>query len=345
MKKKYNVIRIGIIGAGDNTRQMHIPGFRAIAGVEIVGVCNRSIQSSRKAAKNLKIPRVYENWMDLANDPRIDAVCIGTWPYLHCPATLAALAAGKHVLTEARMAMNAAEAHAMLDASRARPDLVAQIVPAPMTFRVDRTVQRLLADGYVGDVLAVEVRDGGRFIDSTSRLHWRQDADLSGYNIMSMGIWYETILRWVGEATQVTAMGRTFTKTRLDEQGAVRAVRVPEHIDVTATLACGGQLHMQISSVTGFNGPAHATIHGSAGTLRFTENKLLGGKRGDKELSEIPIPTSEIGKWRVESDFIASIREKTPVKLTPFVTGVQYMEFTEAVTRSMQGGNVVAIPM
>ena len=40
----------------------------------------------------------------------VDAVCIGTWPYMHCPISLEALSAGKHVLTEARMCMNLAEA-------------------------------------------------------------------------------------------------------------------------------------------------------------------------------------------------------------------------------------------
>ena len=50
-------------------------------------------------------------------------------PYLHCPVTLAALDEGKHVLTEARMAMTAAEAREMLAASVASPQLVTQIVP------------------------------------------------------------------------------------------------------------------------------------------------------------------------------------------------------------------------
>ncbi|WP_247477143.1 Gfo/Idh/MocA family oxidoreductase [Bradyrhizobium sp. 169] len=50
---------------------------------------------------------------------------------MHAEATIAALNAGKHVLCEARMALNAREAHAMLAASRRNPSLVAQIVPAP----------------------------------------------------------------------------------------------------------------------------------------------------------------------------------------------------------------------
>jgi predicted dehydrogenase len=123
-------IRIGIVGAGANTRLRHIPGFRAIDGVEIVGVVNRSAESTQRAAAELGIPRTYPDWESLVAASDIDAVMIGTWPNLHCEVTCAALAAGKHVLTEARMARSVAEAERMLAASRARPDLVAQIVPA-----------------------------------------------------------------------------------------------------------------------------------------------------------------------------------------------------------------------
>lgn len=43
------------------------------------------------------------NWSDIIQDPEIHAVVIGTWPYLHRTLVLAALAANKHVLTEARL--------------------------------------------------------------------------------------------------------------------------------------------------------------------------------------------------------------------------------------------------
>jgi predicted homoserine dehydrogenase-like protein len=128
-----DTIRIGVVGAGNNTRLHHIPKLQKIAGVEITSVVNRSRASSERVAKEFGIPRVHERWPDLVNDPGIDAVVIGTWPYLHCPVTLAALAAGKHVLTEARIAMNAAEARQMLAASRAKPHLVTQVVPGSFT--------------------------------------------------------------------------------------------------------------------------------------------------------------------------------------------------------------------
>src|SRR5262245_33183154 len=125
------MLRIGLIGAGANTRARHIPGLRALADVEIVGVCNRRPESTAEVAREFAIPRQYASWEDLLRDKDVDAIVIGTWPYLHAPITLAALDAGKHVLTEARMALNADEAREMLAASRRHPDLVTQIVPSP----------------------------------------------------------------------------------------------------------------------------------------------------------------------------------------------------------------------
>jgi predicted dehydrogenase len=104
------LIRIGIVGAGAVTRSRHIPGFRALPGVKIVGVCNQRRESSNRVAREFDIPRIFESWEHLVESDEIDAVVIGTWPYLHCPITLASLDAGKHVLTQARMAMNAREA-------------------------------------------------------------------------------------------------------------------------------------------------------------------------------------------------------------------------------------------
>ncbi|MCE7980545.1 MAG: gfo/Idh/MocA family oxidoreductase [Caldilinea sp. CFX5] len=338
-------IRIGVIGAGANTTSKHIPNLQAIEGVAIVGVCNRSRASGERVAAQFNIPQVYESWPALINSADIDAIVIGTWPYMHCRLTLAALAADKHVMCEARMAMDANEAHLMRDAAREKPHLVAQIVPSPFTLRVDKTIKRLLAEGYLGELLAVEVRAGGPFLDKNAPLHWRNDFDLSGYNIMTMGIWYEALLRWVGAATSVVAMGKTYVKMRKNEEGILKPVRIPEHIDVMADLACGAQMHLQVSTIAGLTGAPEAYLFGSEGTLRFTDNKLFGGKKGDKALAEIAIPAAEAGAWRVEEEFINAIRGQEEITHTNFEDGVKYMEFTEAVTRSMQEGRVIALPL
>ena len=338
-------IRVGIIGAGANTRDRHIPGLQAIEGVEIVAVCNRSQESGERVAQRFGIERACTNWQEIVHAADIDAVVIGTWPYMHRLVTVAALEADKHVMCEARMAMNAPEAHCMYDALRSRPHLVAQIVPSPFSLRVDRTIQRLIRDGWLGDVLVVDIHAGGAFIDKDNTMHWRHNMDLSGLNVMSIGIWYEAMLRWVGEATSVVAKGKTFTPMRLDEEGRLTGVRIPDHIDIIADMACGGQAHIQVSNVTGFGEPASATIYGSEGTLRLNEDILTGGRRGDDGLSEIEVPAHEAGGWRVEEEFISAIRGHEEITHTDFRTGVKYMEFTEAVYRSRRSGAAVDLPL
>ena len=88
---------------GANTRTHHIPNLQRIPGVELVAVANRSLESSARVAEEFGIPRIAASWRDIVEDDDVDAVVIGTWPYLHAPISVTALDKGKHVLTEARM--------------------------------------------------------------------------------------------------------------------------------------------------------------------------------------------------------------------------------------------------
>lgn len=343
MREPNAEIRIGVVGAGDNTRTRHIPNLKAIAGVKVVGVCNRSKESSQRVADQLGIPRIYDDYREMVPDTAIDAIVIGTWPYMHCPVVVAALNAGKHVMTEARMALNAAEARTMRNVARAHPSLVAQVVPSPFTLKYDATIKKLIADGTLGELLAVDIRAGGAFLDREAPMTWRQNVDYSGVNMMSLGIWYEAAMRWVGDATHVSAHGKIFQKMRKDEAGARRAIRVPEHVDVVADLACGAQLHMQISSVAGLL-PNEVFIFGSEATLKLSD-QLYIARRGEKAFKEVPIAPELEGKWRVEEEFINAIRGKEAIKLTTFDDGVRYMEFTEAVAKSIAEGGRVALAL
>ena len=339
-------LRIGVIGAGKNTRDRHIPGLLAQENVEVLIVANRSRESGQRVASQFDIPQVAAHWREVVNHPEVDAIVIGTWPYLHCATTLSALKAGKHVMCEARMAMNATEAHQMLNASRMHPELVAQIVPSPMTLGVDKTIQRLLKAGTVGEPLVVDVQVGGTWVDLDGPLHWRHDMDRSGLNIMSMGIWYEALIRWLGVATSVSAMGQVHVERRTDaETQREHSIRVPEHVDILGKLACGAQLHMQISAVTGLAGPPRAAIYGSQGTLVYEDGDLLTGARDADSLQPVAIPEHEKGAWRVEEEFVNAVRGQEEITHTDFATGVKYMEFTEAVTRSMQSGQTVQLPL
>jgi predicted dehydrogenase len=340
-------IRVGFVGAGNNTRVRHIPGFRAVPDVDLVAVANRSKESGERVAREFGLGRVYGDWSELVRDPDIDAVCIGTWPNMHREITEAALAHGKHVLCEARMAMNAAEGRQMLAAARRSPHLVTQLVPAPHTLEVDSTLTRLVAEGYVGEVLAVELQatQQARFVDREAPLHWRQDIALSGHNVLSMGIWYEAMMRWLGPARRVMAMTKVAVPRRRDATGALQDVKVPDHVDILATLASGAIGRLRISAVTALAPPSEVWIFGADGTLRLEADakRVSGARRGEPALSEIAIPAAQRIGWRVEEEFVNAIRGREKVTRTSFEDGVRYMEFTDAVARSAASGQAVDV--
>src|SRR5262245_23440945 len=324
-------LRVGLVGAGANTRQRHIPGLLALPGVEIVAVCNRRPESTQAVAREYGIPRAYATWPELVADPDVDAVVIGTWPYLHCPILLAALGAGKHVLTEARLSLNAAEAHRMLAAARAHPNLVTQVVPSPFGLKGDAVMREHIEQGYLGTLREVRVVAlSGTLADPAAPLSWRQDAALSGYNMLSLGIVHETLLRWAPAPVQVLAQVHAFVPTRIDPQSGVRrAVGTPDSVQVLSVLVNGARAVYQFSGVAPFGQGMGITLFGSDGVLRYdlATDQIRGASRLQNtdrvqmnDLPEIPIPKDKEGGWAVEADFVNAIRSGTPIRFTDFET-------------------------
>ena len=92
-------IRIGLIGAGANTRLRHIPGFQAIEGVELVAVCNRSLESGQAVADEFGIARVTVAAADPFADESTDARPIGTGPSVRRQLTAPPRDAARHART------------------------------------------------------------------------------------------------------------------------------------------------------------------------------------------------------------------------------------------------------
>ena len=345
-----STIRIGIVGLGANTRLRHLPGLLACDDVEIHGVCNRSTKTTRRAAVEYGIPKHYDQWEDLVADPDLDAVVIGTWPYLHCPITLAALQAGKHVLTEARMAMNAAEAHQMYAASQAHPELVAQIVPSPLGLRAHQVVSEILESETIGDLREIVVlATNDSLLDPTTPLHWRQSEQYSGLNMLALGIVHEPLVRWVPDPVRVLAQIQTFTRSRSDPDTAqMQQVGTPDSVHVLTELPSGVRGLYHLSGVCHQGPTTQIHLYGTAGTLKYLlapEDKLLLARTDEVEFNEVSIPADKVGGWRVEEEFVNAIRGKEKVKFNDFRTGVRYMEFTEAVAMSSRERRSVDLPL
>ncbi len=292
-------LRVGLIGAGANTRARHIPGLRAIAGVEIVAVCNRRGSSTQAVAREFGIERIFERWQELIADPEIDAVVIGTWPYLHCPITLAALEAGKHVLTEARMSMSAAEAQRMQAAARKHPQLVTQIVPSPYGLKGHDVMVELLQGGFIGDLREVHVVSMNSMLaDPAAPLSWRQDVSLSGFNMVMLGIVHETLLRWAPPPIRVIAQVHAFISSRIDPQSGVRRpVGTPDSVQVLAVLESGARAIYYCSGVVPFGQEMSIRLYGTEGVLEYdlVADRIHGASRHAAPQQNGPSPCLE---WR-----------------------------------------------
>lgn len=339
-----DTIRVGIVGAGANTRLRHVPGFRAIDGVELAGVVNSSAESTAKAASEFSILKTYADWQALVADPDLDAIMIGTWPNLHCEVTCAALEAGKHVLTEARMARNLTEARQMLAASQAQPQLVTQIVPSPFGLEHHDALVRLIGEGFLGDLREVVVITADdSFHDESKPLHWRQDRKISGVNTLALGIIHEAATRWVSNPDQVFAQAAITSPTRPGPDGSLLQATVPDSVQILTTIPTDTGQARGLYHVSGvaLHGPGRAIhLYGSQGTIKVqlgASEEVWIGKAGEPSLHRLEVPVEEKGGWRVEAEFIGAIRGEEPIRFTTFEAGVNYMAFTEAVARSAEG--------
>lgn len=342
------IIRVGIVGLGTNTRVRHVPGLRACAGVEIASVCNRSSSSTLAAAKQFDIPKTFSDWRQLVSDPEIDAVVIGTWPSMHCEITLAALEAGKHVLTEARMACNAQEAQQMLSAKRRYPKQVGMIVPSPIGLTCHRVLKQMFDQEFIGqlqEVVVLGVSD--MFADPSAPRHWRQATVHSGMNILTLGILHETLIRFCPDPLSVFAQGSIFNPSRSDiESGREAVVDVPDALHVLTQMPGNAKCIYHLSGAARFGPGMQIHWYGSEGTIKLVGNapeRLLAGKEGTTQLTEVSIPEELRLGWRVEEEFIAAIRGQEAVQFTNFEDGLRYMKFTHAVSTSLSAGTVVRL--
>lgn len=332
MGESKQVIRIGLIGAGAIARQRHLPALRAMEGVRVVAVCNRRPESAAAISASFGIPEVDAHWEEVVARPDIDVVWIGTTPHLHAPITIAALQAGKHVFCQARMAMNLAEARAMLAAESHSHGLVTMICPAPNAMKHGLYFEKLLREHAIGRLYHFGLRAlTGQWVDSLAPAHWRQRRDLSGSNILSVGIYGEVLGRFLGSPISLCARGQVFTETRQNY-----TVTVPDCVhaignwpgNVTGVLQWSGVAHHGDSEVL--------EVYGSEGKLVYnfaSDEILLGRPEQDKPVA-LAVPAEFVREWTVELDFIRAIRAHTHPEPS-FSTGVRYMEFVEAVQRSI----------
>jgi len=107
-------LRWGILGAARIATVKVIPGMQQAAGCEIAAIASRTPAKAEEAARALNIPKAYGSYEELLADPEIDAIYNPLPNHLHVPWSIRAAEAGKHVLCEKPLGMNAAEVRELI---------------------------------------------------------------------------------------------------------------------------------------------------------------------------------------------------------------------------------------
>lgn len=345
-------IRIGFIGAGSICRQRHLPGLAPLADVEIVAVANRTVQSGRKVAAEFNIAHVVDDWRRLLARSDVDAVFIGAQPYMHKEMSMAALEAGKHCFCQARMAMDLAEAEAMAACARRHPNLVNMLCPPPMRMPFEPFIRDLLTRDQLGPITAVQlISVNGSNLDRHT-IHWRERVEVSGKQVLAMGIFAEVLNAWVGRYESLTAQTATPIATKKDESGAALAIGIPQVVTIAGRLE-NGALATEIHSgvATDKTTPlSQLTIWGLKGTLRYEFGDQILLAASGEPLRPVAVPSTLQRGWQVEADFVAAVRlarqGKPPEqrRVSPdFEEGLAYMRKVEAVHVSAVAGHAVPV--
>lgn len=301
-------LRAGLIGAGF-ARRVQLPGIRLVSGITAVAIASRNRANAEAAAGEFGIPTVFDDGVELARSPDVDLVIVSSTPPSHVEYAIAALEAGKHVLCEKPMALDATEARRMLEAAERRPSCVAWLDHELRYEPNRRKIRDLIRAGSIGEVRHMELtlkpylRGDGRPQTSAAPWTWWYDRTQGGGILGAVGSHLIDQCRfWTGlEVTQVAGRVATFLRERRDAAGVARPVTADEL--VSGVLSLGDEVVATVTlSAVAHHGPGHlAQITGSEGTLLLTgETKLEIGKAGGP-LEDISAPDDLVGHTSVNN--------------------------------------------
>ncbi len=199
-------VRLGIIGAG-GIGHAHLQASRECKGVEAAAVCDVDEARAKAAAAEFQVPHVFTDYRGLLRDDLVDAVVVCTPNNVHMPVTIAALKAGKHVLCEKPLAMNARQARQMVEAAKKTRRILMTAQSARYSAAA-RFAKKLVDGGRLGEVYygqALWLRRRG------IPRGWFQDVKQSGGGpLIDLGVHAVDLMWWLmGRPTPVSAYGVT----------------------------------------------------------------------------------------------------------------------------------------
>lgn len=282
-------LRVGLIGAGAIARTAHLPAYAAW-GIPVVAVASRTVGSARELATAFGVPRVHDSVAALLADPDVDVVDLATGPTGRLDLIAAAVDAGKHVLAQKPLSVDAAELprlQEVLAIAKARGIRVAVNQNARWA-PVWRLATLLVRDGAIGEVVGV------------THLHDKPLPPLAGtpFDDVPHMLITDYLVHWI-DITRCWLEGSSVESVAASDSrvpGQPAEARNPWHAGIEIAMSSGASASLRIvGDARASAGGCPFWIHGTEGTLRGSI--LLGSDflELDRDGVRTPLPTS--GQW------------------------------------------------
>lgn len=349
-----STFNFAIIGTGGITLQNHLPGLALCKDVKVHALCDANPATLETARQQTGAPVTSTNWEDIVKRDDVHALIIATPNAFHPPVAIAAARAGKHVLCEKPLALNAADAHAMADAAekanvRHMTAFTYRFVPAM------RYLKHLVDRGELGrpyHYRSCRLQDWG-----TRNVGWRQQKRLAGTgeigDMLSHRIDFAHHL--IGPMARLVANLKNLTPMR---DGAPNDT--DDWVAILSEFKCGASGVLESSKLASgtnesWRSPDRVELNGSEASFSFTTgswNELHYGKVGGPGLKALPIPR-EFYTWpgsprdpgvgdplvsfRYDQavEFVNAIREQRACSVT-FHDGARMQDVTDAALKSAE---------
>ena len=352
-------LKIAVIGCG-NISGSHLQAYAKNPAVEIYALCDINEKNLKRRAEEYGVTRLYADKDQMLRElPEIDAVSVCTWNAAHAECAIAALNAGKHVLCEKPMAMNAAQAQEMLETARRNNRLL--MIGFVRRFGNDCAILKDFIDhGQMGELYYAKATylrrkgcPGGWFGDKSRS---------GGGPLIDLGVHVIDLTRYLmGNPKPVSIYGATFHKLgdRAEVKGATgyqsasRTEGVKDIFDVedmaTAMVRYDNGAVLQVEASFSLN------IEKDTGTIELFGTKA--GAKLDPELTlyneingymanvklDAPTALSFNGLFDNEvNHFVDCVRTGAPCR-NPAEDGVELMRILDGIYESARTGHEVVL--
>ncbi len=304
-------VRWGILGAANFAQQHMAPAIHAAKGAELYALATSSAEKAKGFSAFCPGLKVHSSYEDLLADPAIDAVYVPLPNHLHVEWTLKALAAGKHVLTEKPIAMQADQIDAIIAARDASGLLAAEaymIVHHPQWIRA----KQWLEAGEIGQLRHVDAQFSFNLTDGGNI---RNKPETGGGSLRDIGVY-------------------TF--------GSARFVTGSEPVDVSARLILDNGID-SFAQVAGIMDGPHGRFTYSSMTSMRLYNRQTVTFQGDRGMIRL-----DGGPFNANVNDIAAVelhRDGNSVTVDRFPTANQYVLQVEAFGRTIRDGAPYPCPL